>query len=327
MQPEVIYAPTQDGWQLAIHHWPAQGRPRRHPVLMVHGLGANRLNLDLDERHSVARAAAARGYAVYVLELRGAGLSCPPEGRDRALFQWGFGEYAERDLPAAIAKVIEHSGRASLHGFGHSMGGLVFFSHAVHRPSELRSITAVASPLISDLHLGGREKRLLKLAAKLAPATTQRRVPLRALSGAAGWFVPLTSRLADGILLNVANCEPEVISHMAAEGISDIPLQLVVEIMTHMANGHVPHGPYAYELKLAEVSVPVLALSGNVDRVAPAASVAALVSRLRSSDVRHREMGKKHGDAADYGHGDLLVGRTAPDEVYPLLIDFLDEVD
>jgi hypothetical protein len=38
-------------------------------------------------------------------------------------------------------------------------------------------------------------------------------------------------------------------------------------------------------------------------------------------------MGRRFGDRADYGHGDLLVGRAAPEEVYPLILDFLDEVD
>ncbi|MBI3179337.1 MAG: alpha/beta fold hydrolase, partial [Deltaproteobacteria bacterium] len=156
MDPEVVYAPTSDGWQLALHHWPPKRAMRRHPILMVHGLGANRHNLDPDERHSIARAAWDRGYAVYVLELRGAGLSCPPGGRDRTLFQWGFGEYAERDVPAAMAKVLEHAGARALHGFGHSMGGMLFCAQGVRRPPELRSITAVGSPLISDLQLGSR---------------------------------------------------------------------------------------------------------------------------------------------------------------------------
>src|SRR5687768_14984028 len=102
MLSETFYAPTEDGWRLAIHHWPAKGERRRHPVLMVHGLGANRLNFDLDDRYSLARAARARGYDVFVLELRGAGLSISPGGQDRFNFQWGFGEYSQVDLPVAV---------------------------------------------------------------------------------------------------------------------------------------------------------------------------------------------------------------------------------
>ncbi|MBI3179570.1 MAG: hypothetical protein HYZ27_07895, partial [Deltaproteobacteria bacterium] len=171
------------------------------------------------------------------------------------------------------------------------------------------------------------EKRLLQLAARLAPSNSQRRVPLRRLVGAAGWFVSLSSRLADGLLLNADNCDPEVVALIAQEGINDVPLQLILEIMGQMVNGHEAHGPYAYEGHLGNITAPVLAISGNVDRVAPPGSVSALVSRLEAPDVRYREMGKSHGDRADYGHADLLVGRAAPEEVYPLLLDFLDEVD
>src|SRR5689334_14050628 len=151
MLSDTLYVPTADGWRLALHHWPAKGIRRRHPVLMVHGLGANRLHFDLDERHSIARAARARGFDVFILELRGAGLSISPGGQDRVNFQWGFGEYKDLDLPPAIAAVLERTGAQKLHGLGHSMGGMVFYAYGVKRPPELRSIVTVGAPLVHDL--------------------------------------------------------------------------------------------------------------------------------------------------------------------------------
>lgn len=332
MTPETFYSMTEDGWQLALHRFLPRGAPRRHPVLMVHGIAANRLHFDLDERYSFARAARHRGFDVYVLELRGHGLSCAPGGKDRALFQWGFSDHAERDLPTAVSTVLERTGASALHGVGHSMGGMLFYSIGVDGPAELRSITTVGAPLISQLVLGAREKRLLQLASSLTPAanltpTSQRRVPLRRMAGAAGRFVPLSARLADGMLLNAENCDPQVVGRMAREAIDDIPLKLISEITTQMRAFNNPSGPYAYEARMAGIRAPVMAVGGAADRIAPQASVAAAVSRLTSPDVRFREMGIRHGDRADYGHVDLLVGRNAPDEVYPLLLDFLEEVD
>jgi predicted alpha/beta hydrolase len=326
MLPEVIYSPTDDGWQLALHHWPARRSMRRHPVLMVHGLAANRLNLDLDERHSVAQAARDRGFDVYVLELRGAGLSRPPGGRDRARFQWGFGDHSARDLPAALRTVCELTGAEQVHGFGHSMGGMLYYALGVRRVAELRSITTVGTPLLADSNLAVREQKLLQLAVSLAPATSQRRVPLRQLLGAAGRFIRITARLADGLLLNVDNCDTQVLGVFAREGINDVPVKLMRE-MTEQIAGKADDGPFAYESRLDRVEVPVFAMGGSVDRIAPAASVRALVSRLRGPDVRYREMGKAFGDGADYGHGDLLVGRNAREEVFPQLLDYLEEVD
>ena len=327
MLPETTYLPTEDGWRLALHHWPGRGEKRRHPVLMVHGLGANRLNLDLDERYSIARATRERGFEVYVLELRGAGLSISPGGQDRFNFQWGFGEYAEIDLPTAVKAVLERSGAPAVHGLGHSMGGMLLYSFGVRQPPALRSIVTVGSPLVCELDLAARDRRLLKLATTLAPQGSQRRVPIRRLMGVAGRFVALGSRLADGLLLNAANTDPEVMSRMAREAIDDVPLKLLLELSHQMMNGHAGTGPYAYESQLERINVPVMALGGSLDRVAPPASVAAAASRLASRDVRYREMGRRFGDRADYGHVDLLVGRAAPEEVYPFVLDFLEEVD
>ena len=332
MSFETLYAHTEDGWALALHHFAPRRKQRRHPVLMVHGLGANRFNFDLDERYSFARAARQRGFDVYVLELRGAGLSRAPDGRDRLHFQWGFGDYAERDMPTAISRVLEHTGAPALHGVGHSMGGMLFYCIGVHAPSELRSIASLGAPLIGQLHLGPHERRLLQLLANgLSPAATltsraQQRLPLRLL-GAASRFIPLSTQLAGGLLLNVANCEAEVVVRMAREGIVDIPLKLISEITVHATQTGRVSGPYAFEDQLHGIRVPIMAVGGSVDRVAPPPSVAAAVARLASSDVRYRQMGTRHGDRTDYGHVDLLVGRHAPEEVYPLLLDFLDEVD
>ena len=128
LDPEIVYAPTEDGWRLALCHWSPAGRPgekKRHPVLMIHGLGANRLNMDLDDRYSIARAAARRGFDVYILELRGSGLSRAPHGRNRTRFSWGFADYADQDVPVATAAILERTGAPALHGVGHSMGGAV----------------------------------------------------------------------------------------------------------------------------------------------------------------------------------------------------------
>src|SRR6185437_13143767 len=134
-------------------------------------------------------------------------------------------------------------------------------------------------------------------------------------------------RFGDGILLNLANCESDVVTRMLRDAIDDIPLRLVSEIVAHSAGTNDDVGPYMYESRLHQICVPVMALGGAVDRVATPGSVAAAVARLTSADVRYRQMGTRHGDRADYGHVDLLVGRHAPDEVYPQLIDFLEEVD
>jgi predicted alpha/beta hydrolase len=325
MVAETFYVPTDDGWQLAVHRFAPQGQPRKHPVLMLHGFGANRLHFDLDPRYSYAQSAAQRGFDVYVLELRGAGFSVPPGNRDRTLFQWGFGDYAQRDVPTAVTHILERTGALALHGVGHSMGGMLLYSLAVSSSSVLKSVVTVGAPYAQCLEWGDREKRLIRLATSLAPERTQGRVPLKRLFGAAGYFVPLGARLADGLLLNASNVEPYVLHRMAQEAIADVPLQLVMEITGQMSGAK--SEPYAYEQSMHHIQVPVLVVGGVADKVAPPNAVKAALPMLGAPDVRYREMGIAHGDRADYGHVDLFVGRNAPDEVYPFLNDFLEEMD
>lgn len=335
---KTVFVSTDDGWSLALHLLPARGPKRSHPVLMVHGVAANRLHFDLDERHSLARAARNRGFDVYMLELRGAGMSQAAGGCTDRHMQWGFADYSERDLPTAMSFILEQTGASSLHGVGHSMGGMLLLSAAVRARLELKSLVTIGSPLVGYLSggLGARERRLLQLAASLSPAVnftppSQRRFPLRGLLGVAGMVMPISRRLADNLLLNVANCEAEVMLQLARQGIHDIPIRLVTEITQAMAETktapHGLHGPYAYEAHLHHVTAPVFAISGSVDRIAPPAAVQAVVTRLRGADIRYRQMGIACGDRAEYGHADLLVGRNAPEEVYPLILDFLMEVD
>ena len=327
MSAEVLFAVTEDGWQLPLHVLSAP-KPRFHsPVLMVHGLGTNRLNLDLDVHLSLARAARDRGFNVYLLELRGSGLSRPPEGRAIADFEWGFGEHREMDMPAAVLKVLAHSGAQGLHGLGHSMGGLLWCALATRRPPELRSVTTIGSPLLSAVKLNARERHLLNFATRFAPANALRRVPIKPLLFAAGTFISVSSKLADGMLLNADNCDEEVMARIAREGIDDVPMKLLLEIGAETRGEAGDDSPYRFEKDLDRITVPVHVVSGSVDRLAPKAAVLALSARIRSSDVRYREMGKASGDTADYGHGDLLVGRSAPKEVFPILLDFLEQVD
>ena len=333
---EVLVVPTDDHWLLALHHYVPQKERALAPVLMVHGIAANRRHFDLTESLSLARFVAARGFHVYVLELRGAGLSRPMLLRAGGLRSYGFADYARRDVPEAVHFVLAHSGAKSLHGVGHSMGGMVLFAAGTEATNEFASITSIGTPLIGHLQLGlgARERRLMQLATSLSPAARltppgQRKLPLRRMLAAAGLLVPLSSRLGDNLIFNNANMEPGTVVTLAKEGIHDVPMQLVTEIMRHAGNSNVPDatGPYAYERHLSRIVAPILAISGSADRIAPPETVSAAVARIVGRDVRYREMGTRFGDRIDYGHVDLLVGRHAPQEVFVQVAQFLEEVD
>src|SRR3954470_18923706 len=78
--PDDVYrVPTPDGARIALGRYHARGERRfLTPVVLCHGLGANRYDLDFDEKYSLARFLARRGFETWVLELRGRGMAGKP---------------------------------------------------------------------------------------------------------------------------------------------------------------------------------------------------------------------------------------------------------
>src|SRR5438270_12696196 len=98
--PDEIYrVPTRDRATIALGRYHSRGPLRFvESVVLAHGLGANRFDLDFDEQYSLARFLARRGFDAWVLELRGRGL---------AGFhgQTSFDAQAEHDVAAALSTV------------------------------------------------------------------------------------------------------------------------------------------------------------------------------------------------------------------------------
>ena len=101
------YAQTQDGWKIALHRYPNDEAVRagRRPVLLCHGLGANRFNLDAPGRLSLARWIWAQGYESWVIELRGSGYSSRPRITNELKYDWTFDDYVEF-LPNVVSAGI-----------------------------------------------------------------------------------------------------------------------------------------------------------------------------------------------------------------------------
>jgi len=326
VHPETIYTTTEDGWSLAIHHWRGQAPHRHYPIVLLHGMATNRVNLHADAAHSLALMAAEHGFDVFVGEVRGAGLSRPPKGVPPD-YQWGFGEYARLDAPAIVHAVLERAGVDAIHAVGHSMGGMLFSSLAAQTPELIRSLTTIGTPYLKGLELNRRESRLLKLARRVTPSEAGIRVPLKRLVGAAGNLAAMGAWFVDGTVLNKANMDRSVINLMAQEAIDDIPLKIFTELADRIYCDGEYEGPYDFEECLHTIEIPMMIISGSVDRIAPPEAVFRSAGKVSCEDVRYREMGLRFGDSIDYGHIDLLVGRDAPREVFPLVLSFIAEKD
>ena len=309
-KPDELYrVPTADGTAIALGRYHPRG-PRRfvEPVILGHSLGTNRFNLDFDERYSVARGLARRGFETWVLELRG-GIAGNSDGAT-------FDVEAQHDVAAALTAVVS-TGPASVTWVGHSRGGLLAYAHLARNPTApIRAIATLGSPLTFDTQPG-----VQRFVAALGPTFRLASLPL-ALAGKA-WPLGLPPDPIGKYLVRADNMDPLVIRQAIAHVSADIPggvgRQFARWVRTNAFDGE---DGFDYRKGMKAISAPVLAIAGARDLLAPPSAVH-LVKDLVSGPVELVRVGLAEHFSTDYGHGDLVLGLRAPDEVLPRLADFL----
>ena len=137
------FAATDDGWKLGVRRFePTVPDPGKLPVVLCHGMGLNGTfwTISPSGKHLPAQLAA-RGYRVYVVDMRGSGSShrVGPIGRiNQALRQTPFNEMQEarwtmddqvhHDVPAILDYIQQETGSGRVNWVGHSLGGMMMFS-------------------------------------------------------------------------------------------------------------------------------------------------------------------------------------------------------
>ena len=76
---------------------------------------------------------------------------------------------------------------------------------------------------------------------------------------------------------------------------------------------------------LGEITTPTLLIAGDGDIMSDVASTELTFAGLGSPDKAIMRFGKSKGHVDDYGHCDLVWSRHAPKEIFPPLIDWLDQ--
>jgi pimeloyl-ACP methyl ester carboxylesterase len=308
---------TADGWTLSLGRVPPalEVEPAdAPPVMLLHGLGSNRHSMDLAER-SLARWLAARGHDVWLPDLRGHGESAPEH------YRWRFEDYLREDLPRLLDAIMSRTGAHEVDWVGHSMGGILLMAYASLEPEAPigRGVT-IASAL--DYARGDSGFQAL---ARLQPALERGPLEVVRFGALTHALAPLVgrARVAERFHMWPPNIEPRVARRVFARCFGPIPTSLA----SSLAGAITPEG-----LRLSDgtrlldhasaLSVPLLALAGTRDAQVSVESVRHAAS-LIGDNVTFEVFGRAHGHAQDYGHFDLVVGKNAPDEVWPRILGFL----
>lgn len=317
----VAFTNTRDGLRLALHRYHGRAEPRGHAVVLCHGLGANHHAFDIHPDVSLARYLSRRGYEVFSVDLRGHGASERP-----AAYRWTFDDYLHSDVPALVAAATRLSGARPVHWIGHSMGGLLAYAHLASASAPgLRSAITVGSSLDYSVAKSGF-RRLLPFRALLARLPA---VPVRSIAR-------LSSRFPTGVrspfeAFNVwsSNVHPEHWQRVCEAVFHPVSPPVMEQLASAMEPGGLRSrdGRRAYFDGLASVRAPVLALAGDRDRQCPPEAARHTSEALGSASRQLAVFGKTHGHHDHYGHFDLVMGRRAPVEVFPIIAAWLDAHD
>lgn len=317
---EIHYVRTADGWRIALRRYRPRGDGPRfaEPVILCHGLGANHYNLDWDPPLGLAQALAERGRDCFVLSLRS------HHGSDRpGLFndlRWGFSfdDYLHHDVPAAIAHVLEVTGAERVQWVGHSMGGILAYAlgGTAWERRLAGGIVAVGSPA-SFAHQPYLV-RLVKLGRLLAGRTRIRKRWLsRLLAPFTGWFDPPFSEL----VIAPKSIEGPVIRRLQAHVFEDISAGVMAQFADWVVNDCIRSldRKVDYQASMRALRVPILLVGGSKDMMAPPGCMRAAAEQIRCEDKTLLLFGKAYGSRVEYGHGDLILGTEAPNEIYPAI--------
>lgn len=315
-----LRARCADGWSLAVYHRAPATRRFVEPVVLCHGLAANRFNFDLDPPYSLSAHLADAGFECFVIEWRGTGGSRrqPP----RAPRWYTVDDHIDQDGPAALALALAETGAPRAFWVGHSLGGLVGYAVAQGpHAAQLAGLVTIGSPV--SLQPPRFVRRLLQVGVVLSHPWSFRQ---ELLSSA---FAPLAGRLhvaAADVLANTREIEPHLQRQLLAHQVASIGRGVLLQFADWAESGHFRSVDRQRDFRagLAKVQVPVLCIAGSADLMAPAVSVLPAVDLLGSTDKTALVFGAQHGHGADYGHADLVFGRCAPTEVYPAVTAWLE---
>lgn len=326
--PRRYRALTRDGWRLALYRYSTPRGSHRTPVILCHGMSSNRWNMDGPGRTSMARYLARKGYDVWVVELRGAGRSMRPNWWNQKAYDWRFEDYVYHDAPAVLRVVLRETGAEKVHWVGHSMGGMIAYALLMGPvQTKIASAVTLASPTMSEvghpmLDFGLPFRSLLRFAPSRVPIGLASRL-------GAPWALLihwLFQRPIAELGFHAGSLDPASLRALMFLAIDDLPASLLREFARWYETKAMSdrYAMFDFTEHLERVSAPLFIIAGGKDELTPARDLEYVYDHIASRDKAFRVIGKEHGFAHDYSHADLVLGKHAPDDVYPLILEWLD---
>lgn len=175
------YDVIHQGDLMRLRYYPAQGRPKATPVVLVYALIKRPFILDLMPGRSVVESLTRQGFEVYMTDW------VPPGRKDN----WrGFDDYVNCELYDAVNAVTRHAGVQQVNMLGYCFGGLLSVIWTALYPDAIKNLVTLATPI--DAAVDGNP--LYTLAARLPDQVLDSILELHGNCPASlinGWFTAM----------------------------------------------------------------------------------------------------------------------------------------
>ncbi|MEO6954121.1 MAG: alpha/beta hydrolase [Polyangia bacterium] len=314
---EIHFSTTEDGWRIGTTRYRPDVQKFVEPILLVHGIASNRLTFDLTDRLSLAQHLRHAGFDVWVMDLRGRGQSVRPRLFSGLKYEWSFDEYAEKDLPAAAREVLRATGAKRLHLLGFSIGALACYAYlsSPKRDVEVASLVSMAGPTSFK-----RLDKFLSAWAIRSLRWMRHRWIMRVLAPGSGYLHPSPLQL----IYNPENTDGPTQRRAMVNAVASFASNELLQYADWIRNDQFRSIDQRrdYRAELGRITVPTLFVAGSRDPFAAPDAIketADAFTGVPNEEKEFRICSRAQGLRVNYGHYDLLWGRDAPDEIYPVV--------
>jgi alpha-beta hydrolase superfamily lysophospholipase len=244
---------------------------------------------------------------------------------DITKLDWDIDDHIHKDMPAIIDFVSRESGFGKVYCIGHSMGSIIIFGYLEMENTSrvagfisLSSMVVIPRPLDPRLEAAACEKQLLT-AALLLNATIA--AQLR------NYTHGTIKSPIEELLMNKGNMEKAVVSSFFRAAVDDTSPGIMDQFAASLRAGRMlsADGKFDYTGAMHLVKTPILVAGGSADSIVAERGLKSTYEAVSSPDKSIVVFSKAGGYSTDYGHCDLILGRNSAEEVYPVLLRWLDE--